>query len=230
MNPPALLVSLKSGPTPEAEAVVRGALAVLLQASLGALGQVGAMEGNPDIVQEFFSCMERTAQDFTSAFYSLPPGALDALMQCAISALALQERYSLGAACNFLTTLIYRSVLLDELAEDRKRLLQTHGRSIMRAVLRGIAGVAPRSVCPNLIEILSTLLTRCSEDCRVWIPEILYADDFVDSKAGPEAKEKFVKTVLGSRGMKRTKDAAQQFILVARGLEGSSFGYASVSM
>lgn len=45
MNPPALLVSLKSGPTPEAEAIARAALAVLLQASLSTLGQVGAMAG-----------------------------------------------------------------------------------------------------------------------------------------------------------------------------------------
>ena len=32
------------------------------------------------------------------------------------------------------------------------------------------------------------------------------------------------------RSTKRTRDAAQQFILVARGLEGSSFGYASVGV
>ena len=68
------------------------------------------------------------------------------------------------------------------------------------------------------------------------------------SKATPDAKEKFVKAVLAfvrslnlalrdvlmhdfsSRSLKRTRDAAQQFTLVARGLEGSGFGYASLSM
>lgn len=67
------------------------------------------------------------------------------------------------------------------------------------------------------------------------------------SKAGPEAKEVFVKAIIryvnrrtffefllsspsSSRSLKRTRDAAQQFMLVARGLEGSSFGHATVSM
>ncbi len=71
---------------------------------------------------------------------------------------------------------------------------------------------------------------------------------FYPSKAGPAIKETFVKTVLGlvlelfsgwfllmfafdrSRSIKRTREAANQFALVARGLEGTSFGYASVSM
>jgi hypothetical protein len=55
-------------------------------------------EDGAGIVQEFFACMDRVAQDFTAAFYALPDGAFDALMQCAISALSLQERYSLVAA------------------------------------------------------------------------------------------------------------------------------------
>lgn len=33
-----------------------------------------------------------------------------------------------------------------------------------------------------------------------------------------------------ARGLRRAREAAQQFSLVARGLEGSSFGYASVTM
>lgn len=33
-----------------------------------------------------------------------------------------------------------------------------------------------------------------------------------------------------SRSLRRTRDAANQLILVARGLEGSNFGYASVTM
>jgi hypothetical protein len=48
----------------------------------------------------------------------------------------------------------------------------------MRAVLEGFAGVAPRSVVPNLIEILGTLLTRASDvnlagGASQWMKEIL---------------------------------------------------------
>ncbi|KAJ6620534.1 armadillo-type protein [Mycena sp. CBHHK59/15] len=227
LNPPSFLLTLKTSPTPDAEAAVRAALAEIVHATLAVLGAPGGMTENPDIVQEFFSCMDRVAQDFTSAFYTLPDSTLDALMQCTVSALALQERYSLVAACTFLGCLIHRTSLYDELAAQRQHLVQLHGRAIMRAVLCGFAGVAPRTTGPNLIELLSALLTRFPNECRVWIPEILYADDFVPSKAGPEVKDRFIKSVVGSRSIKRTKEAAHQFTLVAWGLEGSSFGYSS---
>ena len=41
---------------------------------------------------------------FIKAFYKLPAGALDALLELAINALALQERYSLVSACTFLVS------------------------------------------------------------------------------------------------------------------------------
>ena len=45
LNPPSLLVStLKSSPSVEAHSIVQGILPVLLQTSLGFLGQQGAME------------------------------------------------------------------------------------------------------------------------------------------------------------------------------------------
>jgi len=228
---PALdLSTLKFLPNTEAQAVLSNALPVLLEASLNALGQPGAMEANPDIVQAFFGCMDALARDFVEAFFRLPPGAFNGLMQCAIGSLALQERYSLVSACTFLATLINRTFASDELGEAQTALIQVHGRPLMRAIMCGFAGTAPRSVTPNLIELLSTLLARCSADSRSWISDILYADDFIPSKAGPEAKEKFIKAVSSARTMKRTRDAAQQFTLIARGLEGSSFGYASVSV
>jgi len=109
-------------------------------------------------------------------------------------------------------------------------IVQTHGRNVMQALLFGFAAVAPRSAAPNLIELLSTLVTRFPGQSRSWMAEILYSDNFPPSKATPEAKDKFVKSIFGSKSLRRTRDAAQQFTLVARGLEGSSFGYASVTM
>ncbi|KAJ7867851.1 hypothetical protein B0H13DRAFT_2559570 [Mycena leptocephala] len=150
-NPPPLILTLKSGPSEEAEAGVREAVGGLVTAALGLLGAPGGMveaDENaepPDIMQEFFACMDRVAQDFTAAFCALPDGAFDALMQCAISALALQERYSLVAAATFLGTLIHRVALYAPISPEQLQLLQahlirTHRRAIMRAVLRGFAG------------------------------------------------------------------------------------------
>ncbi|KAJ7493752.1 armadillo-type protein, partial [Mycena latifolia] len=246
LNPPPLILTLRSGPTAEAEAGVREALGGLVGAALATLGAPGGMVENPDIVQEFFACMDRVAQDFTGAFCTLPDGAFDALMQCAISALALQERYSLVAACTFLGTLIHRTALWAPLEpamlpQLQAHMIRTHGRAIMRAVLCGFAGASPRSVTSNLLELLAALVSRWDEKAvaeaegqqaqggaRGWVAGIVLADDFFPSKAGREDKERFVKTVVSSRSVKKTKEAANQFTIIAWGLEGSTFGYSSV--
>ncbi|CAL1698588.1 unnamed protein product [Somion occarium] len=228
LNPPSLLPTLfKPIPTAEAHAIVLNALAALLQATLSFFSQPGTMEANPDIVQAFFTFVD---VHFIPVFYQLPHDLFNALMQCAISALSLQERYSLVSACTFLGAIVNKTSTNDDLKEAKTMLIQTHGRSILRAVLCGFAGQAPRSANPNLIEVLSTMVTRFPAETRTWMAEILYADDFPPSKATPEAKEKFLKSIFSSRSLRRTRDAAQQFTLVARGLEGSSFGYASVTM
>ncbi|EIN05146.1 ARM repeat-containing protein [Punctularia strigosozonata HHB-11173 SS5] len=230
LNPPPLLSTFKPAPNPEAQAIVGSLLPVLLQTSLNFLGQAGAMEANPDIVQAFFDCMEKIAIHFIASFYRLPPGHLDSLMRCAIQALSLQERYALVSASTFLASLVNRTSSSDEVTEMKDTLALTYGYAILRAILSGFAGLAPRSCTPNLIELLSTLLSRWPEQCRTWIPQILFAEDFPQSKAGPEAKEKLVKALAGSRSLKKTRDAAHHFMLVARGLEGTTFGYATVTM
>ncbi|KAG6901557.1 hypothetical protein C0995_010614 [Termitomyces sp. Mi166 len=203
LNPPPSLVlgealNVKTGPTPEAVAIIGAALPLLLECSLNAMS---------------------------------PPGAMEA-----------------------------RSSVDTALAVDKERLIQHYGRRIMKAVLEGFASVAPRSVVPNLIEILGTLLSRAGGGlgggggaggavAASWIRGILFAvylvdsiqvqeisllttsqDDFVASKATREVKEIFAIAIINSRSLKRTREAANQFTLVARGLESSGFGYASVCM
>ncbi|KAF5368680.1 hypothetical protein D9757_010224 [Collybiopsis confluens] len=214
----------------QAKQVVFGVLPAVLNAALAVFSTPGGMENNPDIVQEFFLCLDRVVQHFAGNFYLLPPGAFDALMQYSIRALALQERYSLVAACTFLSALINRSYTQPDLTPYREQFIATYGRSIMRAVLSGLAGQAPRTVGQNLIEMLSTMLSRCLEESKVWLREVLFDANFTPSKAKPEDKERFMKAILGSKSLKKTREAAQQFMLVARGLEGTGFGYATVSI
>ncbi|TDL27101.1 ARM repeat-containing protein [Rickenella mellea] len=229
LDPPSLF-TLKSVPSAESEVTVTNVLPMLLQASLQYLSQEGVMEANPDVVQAFFGCMDMIAQHFTAVFFRLPSIAFDALIQCAIRALSLQERYSLVSACTFLGTLINRTIPNEDLAPHGRAFIDVHGKATMRAILLGFAGLAPASTTQNLIELLSVLVSKCPNESKAWMPEILFSDDFVQSKATVAAKEKFVKAVLSAKSIKRTRDAAQQFTLVAKGLEGSSFGYASVTM
>ncbi|KAJ3980905.1 armadillo-type protein [Lentinula detonsa] len=213
----------------QAEEIVARTLPIILNASLSVLGTPGGMENNPDIVQESFLCLSNVAQEFIGNFYSLPPGGLDVLMQCTLRALTLQERYSLVAACTFLNMFVNRTDI-DTLEIYREQFIAIYGRSIMQAILNGLAGQAPRSVTQNLIELLSGMLTRFVEESTVWLKEVLFAPNFAPSQVTLEDKERFMKAIVGSKSLKKTREAAQRFALVARGLEGTSFGYATMSM
>ncbi|KAI9508978.1 ARM repeat-containing protein [Russula earlei] len=228
LDPPApCTVSLRTVPSQEVLAIVREVVRVLLQATLNTLSIDGAMEANPDIVQDFFNFAEKVSFHFVTVFYQLPRESFDALIQCAISALSLQERYSLVAASTFLTALIKDTQANDDLADAKKLLLDTHGRAMMRSLLVGFAGVSPKSAVPNLVELFSALVAKTPLESKEWILDVLHGSDFIQSRAGPEAKEALVKAVFsGSRSIRRTRDAVRQFTIVARGQEGSNFGFA----
>ncbi|KAI0714221.1 ARM repeat-containing protein [Cerioporus squamosus] len=231
LNPPSLVpTTFKSEPTPEASEIAFNVLQVILQTSLSLFSQPDAMVSNPDIVRAFFGCMEVYAHSFLPVFYRLPQELFNALIQCTISALSLQERYSLASACTFLSSLICRTASNDDLVGAKAAFAEAHGASIMRALLFGIAGVAPRSVMPNLTELLSMVTGKYPAESKQWMSSTLFADDFYPCRATVDAKNKLIKAIFGTRSLKRTREAAQQFTIVARGLEGSTFGYATASM
>lgn len=60
-------------------------------------------------------------------------------------------------------------------------LAEVHGPSIMRAILSGFAGNAPRTASPNLIELLSVLVTRYPVESRRWMLDVLHAVSTVTS-------------------------------------------------
>jgi hypothetical protein len=55
----------------------------------------------------------------------------------------------------------------------KNALVQAYGKTIMRGLLSGFAGVAPRSATPNLVELLMALFTRFPAESRNWATEIL---------------------------------------------------------
>ncbi|KAJ7339851.1 hypothetical protein DFH08DRAFT_1013365 [Mycena albidolilacea] len=219
----------------EAEACARQAAGALVTAALGVLGAPGGMVEvciisvfrwrfddltkmgtEPEYRAGVFRVHEPCGGD---VLYATGRGirrvAFDALIQCAISALALQGRYSLLAACTFLGTLIHRIPLYAPLSAGELQLLQAHmirahGHAIMRAVLCGFAGATPRSVSANLLELPSLLVSRGDQravveaegemratetarnggGARRWAA-IAFSQDFI-----PSNKERFVKTVV----------------------------------
>jgi len=107
--------------------------------------------------------------------------------------------------------------------------MNIHGRPIFITLLAGLASVTPRSALPNLIDLISLLALKRSEQVREWTKEILFSDYFLQTQASTEAKNSFCKAIAAGRSTKKIRDAANQFALIARGLAGTSFGYATLS-
>lgn len=149
------------------------------------------------------TCFDATRTVFISRSVHLP-GRLF-IISCLISA---NEQWQ--------STFIHRSYVHATLASYREQFIATYGRAIMQAILSGLAGQAPRSVTQNLIEMLSTMLTRCLQESQVWLKEVLFdvgsqisptfvldsymvlhQQNFTSSRATLEDKERFMKSITG---------------------------------
>ncbi|TRM56832.1 hypothetical protein BD626DRAFT_517577 [Schizophyllum amplum] len=216
----------KRDPGEEARAVVSRVLPAVIGTVLPWFGGVDGMRNNPDVAQEFFGLMERFAEEYTPELYAMPEGALDGLMRCAIIALGLQERYSMVAACKFIRAIFHRTCTVDVLSQTpaRQFLVQTYFTLVLRAAVEGIAGGTPPSTHVNLIDLLQLLSLRCSEDMKRWAGEVLFA---VSLRLMLRSEEQTL-TVSQLKISKKTRDACQSFSLISRGLDGTSFGYATV--
>jgi len=142
--------------------------------------------------------------------------------------LTLTERYSLVDAAKFLHTFCRRTLSNPDYATPAKDILKQHGPAMSLAILRGIAGASPRTTIPNLVELLTLLISKIPEH-RVWMQENLFSPQLENPRLTTAVKAKFLQVATKSRSMKQTSEAANEFSLVARGLEGSSFGYASIA-
>ena len=128
---------------------------------------------------------------FPSALFALPLAMFGSLMNTTVMALSLQERYSLVASCKFLVRFIlhsralhsrflYQNALLKQCfsgtrVEEADALMMHHGRTILQALLYGVASVAPRSTLQNMSEILTQLSSKRTAEVKAWTNEILFS-------------------------------------------------------
>ncbi|KAG8982393.1 hypothetical protein FRB93_008149 [Tulasnella sp. JGI-2019a] len=212
----------------DAQNITAKAATVLVESSLRVLSAPGAMDTNPDIVRSLFTYMMTVVTTFPASFLSLPPLLLDSIMQCSITGLTLTERYSLVDAAKFLHTFCRKTLASPDHAPQSKEILKRHGPTMTQAILVGIAGASPRTTIPNLVDLLAILISKIPEH-RVWMKEVLFSPQLENPKLTRAAKDKFLQVATTSRSIRLTCDAANEFSLVARGLDGSGFGYASIT-
>ncbi|KAG8710072.1 hypothetical protein FRC11_004913, partial [Ceratobasidium sp. 423] len=207
--------------------IVAQATSGLVGAGLAMLNSGAAMEANPDVAQDFFGYLTKVGGHFPKVILEMSGDIADGLFRITATALTLQERYSLVNACNFMTMFLRKTRNDGALLASADAQLRKQGAILMEALLLGIGGSAPRSTVPNLAELLSNLVSRVPNEARTWMGSLLMADNPTNAKIPATAREKFMKAVLGTRSTKKTKEAANEYALVARGLEGSAFGYAT---
>ncbi|CUA76173.1 Myb-binding protein 1A [Homo sapiens] [Rhizoctonia solani] len=207
--------------------IVAQATSGLVAAGLTMLNSGAAMETNPDVAQDFFGYLTKVGGHFPKVILEMSGDIADGLFRITATALTLQERYSLVNACNFMTMFLRKTRNDGALFASADAQLRGQGAVLMEALLLGIGGSAPRSTVPNLAELLSNLVSRVPNEARTWMGSLLMADNPANAKIPRAAREKFMKAVLGTRSTKKTKEAANEYALVARGLEGSAFGYAT---
>ena len=75
----------------------------------------------------------------------------------------------------FQVYLINRTVSVEALEDQGRALVRSQFRPVLRAVLCGIAGGSPTSTAQNLVDLLLALITRCPNEARAWVPEILFS-------------------------------------------------------
>lgn len=228
LNPPTFS-SLKPKPSAETLELLSRVTPTLIRSSLSVLASQGGMTDNPDIIKALFECMTTLSEHFVTVFFSIPADVFQGLMECSIAALLVDERYSLVKSCSFLNSLCNNVLLNPEMEVQSMALTDAYGFKILHAVVVGIAGVSPRSVIPNLTDLLTNIVSKRRDQSKAWLSDILYKNELPNSKAGDSDKKKFLETVVASRSTRKTKEAVTQFALISRGLDGSSFGYSTLT-
>jgi len=146
---------------------------------------------------------------FPGVLLRLPAQLVEAYVSLGLMGLAAHERFSLKSTCDFFvcsrpTELHSHQVALlsgtrfpSPLEPLADTLLKHFGRQLLRAVLLSAGSEGPRSVIPNLAELLASFVQRIpGEEMMRWMAEVLAEERFPDARATPAAKARLKEVVM----------------------------------
>ncbi|WRT63297.1 uncharacterized protein IL334_000202 [Kwoniella shivajii] len=186
------------------------------------------MKEHPDVVEGWFKFCSSLASRFPGVLLRLPPQMVEGYMSLGLMCLGTQERFSLKAASEFFVALLANTRFPSPLESLSDPILAHFGPMILRALLLCAGSEGPRSVIPNMAELLSALVGRVkADDMAGWLDGILNQDGFPDPRATLASKKKLKETILRLRTARKMREALHEFALVARGLDGTTYGNAT---
>ena len=129
------------------------------------------------------------------------------------------------ASAGFFAELVNQSASGCVAADVCQRVLADRGSRILEAVVRAIAGDAPRTLNDSCADVLVAFARNHVEMTRRWLEHLLFEKDdggFPNPKVTRQQKDHFLKMVMKSN-KRRVKEIVKEFSLICRGLVGTEY-------
>jgi len=150
------------------------------------------------------------------------------MFRCATAALIVPEKPTVKSATYFITEFINKS----RENEALQRVINAEGEALVDQVLNVIGGdCSPRINVELMADILAVLNSKYFESLCRWLTLFVNKPAFSNSKATPEQKELFVKSLLRERkNRSKIKEIVNEFSLICRGLIGTEYAQQQIKL
>ncbi|KAJ2787573.1 hypothetical protein GGI15_000596 [Coemansia interrupta] len=186
-----------------------------------------AIEQQPVINESLFDMLTRVLQLRPVLFASLEQSAVGHLCKLSVQALSVPNRLALRPTAYFLTALVRVSSSVggrSDVSDLMSVLWSEFGPLWLRTTLAGIGGAHPRSLLPNLAELLFSMAKHHPVSVRALMAELLALPEFPSPHVSAADKRQFMQQVLATRSFIKAKGIVSEFSVKCRNLQDAG-GY-----
>ncbi|KAJ2863755.1 hypothetical protein GGI22_001885, partial [Coemansia erecta] len=190
-----------------------------------------AIEQQPVINEYVFDLCTRVLQTRPELFTHLEQASLGRLCDLSLQALSIPNRLALKPTAYFLTALIRLSSSSAASINARRQaamdllgaLWNKYGAAWLRMTLAAIGGTHPRSLLPNLSELLYAMTKNHLITTRQWLDELLSQPEFPSVFVDGTTKRIFAQQMVGTRSFSKAKGIVNEFSIKCRNLQGTVY-------
>ncbi|KAJ2842230.1 hypothetical protein J3B02_005642, partial [Coemansia erecta] len=180
----------------------------------------------PVINEYIFDLGTRVLQSLPTLFACLERSAVGHLCGLSVQALSVPNRLALRPTAYFLTALIRLSSSIggrSDVSDLLAVIWNEFGPIWLRTTLAGIGGAHPRSLLPNLAELLFSMVKHHPVSTKAAMTEMLAQAEFPSPHATASDKRLFLQQILSTRSFIKAKSIVSEFSVKCRNLEGTAY-------
>ncbi|KAJ2721252.1 hypothetical protein GGI07_004085 [Coemansia sp. Benny D115] len=184
------------------------------------------VEQQPVINEYVFDLCTRALQTRAALFGCVDAAAVGRLCELSAQALSVPNRLALKPTAYFLTALIRLSSAAAAPSRATELLAAAWGEFggvWVRTTLAGIGGAHPRSLLPNLAELLFAMIRHHPASTRRWMTELLAQPGFPSPHADAPVKQQFAGQAVATRSFVKFKALVSEFAIQCRNLQGTAY-------